>query len=113
MAFCKNCGKELNSAAAFCEGCGTKTNGAAPIAPQAQSVNKEVSDKSWETTLLLSIFFGGFGADHFYVGKTVTGIIKLLTLGGCGVWWLIDFIMIMTGKFTDAGGLEIKEIKKK
>jgi hypothetical protein len=60
--------------------------------------------KDWTTTLLLSVFLGGFGVDRFYVGKTGTGIIKLLTFGGCGVWWLVDIILIATGTFTDANG---------
>ncbi len=60
--------------------------------------------KDWTTTLLLSIFLGAFGVDRFYVGKTGTGIIKLLTVGGCGIWWLVDIILIVTGSFTDANG---------
>ena len=60
--------------------------------------------KDWTTTLLLSIFLGGLGVDRFYVGKTGTGIAKLLTLGGCGVWWVVDIILILTGGFTDANG---------
>jgi TM2 domain-containing membrane protein YozV len=66
------------------------------------------SEKDWMTTLLLSLFLGGLGADHFYTGKTVTGILKLLTMGGCGVWALIDLIMIVTGSFKDADGLIIQ-----
>jgi TM2 domain-containing membrane protein YozV len=56
------------------------------------------------TTLLLCLFLGTMGAHRFYVGKIGSGIGQLLTMGGCGIWTLIDLIMILTGKFTDANG---------
>jgi TM2 domain-containing membrane protein YozV len=68
-----------------------------------------VSDKSWMTTLLLSFFLGGLGADRFYVGKTGSGVAKLLTFGGCGIWALIDFIMILLKKFEDAEGRVVSQ----
>ena len=58
--------------------------------------------KDWLTTLLLSIFLGGLGIHRFYVGRTGSGIAQLLTGGGCGVWAIVDIIMIATGSFTDA-----------
>ena len=66
------------------------------------------SEKDWLTTLLLSIFLGSLGAHRFYVGKIGTGILQLITLGGCGVWTLIDLIMIITGSFKDNDGNVIK-----
>ena len=60
--------------------------------------------KDWLTTLLLSIFLGSLGVDRFYTGYTGLGVLKLITCGGVGIWWLIDLIMIATGKFTDANG---------
>ena len=63
-----------------------------------------MNQKSHMTTLLLCLFLGTVGAHRFYVGKIGSGVGQLLTLGGCGIWTLIDLIMILTGKFTDANG---------
>lgn len=64
----------------------------------------EVSDKSFTTALILSILVGGLGVDRFYLGYTGLGVAKLLTLGGCGIWAIIDIILIATGKLPDAQG---------
>ncbi len=68
----------------------------------------EKSEKDWLTTLLLCIFLGGIGVHRFYAGKIGTGILQLLTAGGCGIWVLIDLIMIITGSFTDKDGKKIQ-----
>ena len=60
------------------------------------------SDKDYMTALLLSIFLGGLGIDRFYLGYTGLGIAKLLTLGGCGVWSLIDLILIAMRNIPDS-----------
>jgi TM2 domain-containing membrane protein YozV len=62
------------------------------------------SDKDWTTTLLLSILLGGLGVDRFYTGHMGLGVLKLLTFGGLGIWWLIDIIKIVTGSFVDGDG---------
>lgn len=60
--------------------------------------------KSKMVALLLCIFLGGLGIHCFYVGKIGTGIIWLLT-GGCfGIGYIVDIVMIATGKFTDKAG---------
>ncbi|MFH1613247.1 MAG: TM2 domain-containing protein [bacterium] len=51
---------------------------------------------NWTTTLIVSIFLGGLGIDRFIMGHVGLGILKLLTAGGCGLWWLIDVILIAT-----------------
>lgn len=64
----------------------------------------EKSNKDFLTTLLLCIFLGNLGIHRFYVGKTGSAIGMIFTCGGCGIWTIVDLIMIITGKFTDAEG---------
>jgi len=51
---------------------------------------------NWTLTLIMSIIFGSIGVDRFIMGHIGLGILKLVTLGGCGVWWLVDLILIAT-----------------
>jgi TM2 domain-containing membrane protein YozV len=60
--------------------------------------------KSWLTTLLLAFFLGCFGVHRFYTGHTLFGVIQLLTCGGFGIWYWVDIIFILMGKYTDAQG---------
>ncbi len=57
--------------------------------------------KDWLVTLLLCIFLGGFGVHRFYTGHVAIGLVQLFTLGGCGIWALVDLILIITGSYTD------------
>lgn len=57
---------------------------------------KGVVKRQWFTTFLFSLFLGGIGVDRFYLGKMGTGILKLVTFGGMGIWYLIDLILIAT-----------------
>jgi TM2 domain-containing membrane protein YozV len=66
------------------------------------------SPKGFVPTILLCFFLGTFGIHRFYVGRIGTGIVQLLTLGGLGIWALVDFIMVATGNFKDGQGLPIK-----
>ena len=65
--------------------------------------------KSKVVSLILSIFLGELGIDRFYLGYIGTGILKLITCGGFGIWWLIDLIMIATGKLKPKDGSEYAE----
>jgi TM2 domain-containing membrane protein YozV len=67
-----------------------------------------VSSKSRAIALVLAFFFGLIGVHRFYVGKAGTGVLMILTVGGFGLWCLIDFIMILVGSFTDKSGLFLK-----
>jgi TM2 domain-containing membrane protein YozV len=64
--------------------------------------------KSKTTAALLCFFLGAFGVHRFYTGKVGTGIIQLLTLGGLGIWAIIDFVMILTGSFLDNNNKKLK-----
>jgi TM2 domain-containing membrane protein YozV len=50
----------------------------------------------WTLTLIMSVLFGGLGVDRFIMGHVGLGILKLITFGGFGIWWLVDLILIAT-----------------
>jgi TM2 domain-containing membrane protein YozV len=62
------------------------------------------SDKDWGAALLISIFLGWLGIDRFYLGYTGLGVLKLVTGGGCGIWSLVDSILIAINKLPDSSG---------
>ncbi len=68
----------------------------------------KLSEKGFVPALLLCFFLGALGIHRFYVGKIGTGILMLLTLGGLGIWALIDFILIAVGSFKDKEGNLVK-----
>lgn len=120
--YCRNCGKEIDNKAVVCIACGVppaKANKYCGNCGVPTDANAEVcikcgirlssskEGKDWIAALILSIFVGQFGVDRFYTGYVGLGILKLLTLGGCGIWWLIDVILIAMGKFRDSDGNEL------
>jgi TM2 domain-containing membrane protein YozV len=66
-----------------------------------------MSDKKRLLAAILAFFFGVFGAHRFYAGKPGTAILQLVTIGGLGIWALVDFIIILFGEFTDKQGKKI------
>ena len=61
----------------------------------------------WLALFLLTFFVGVLGVHRFYVGKIGTGVLMLITLGGLGVWFLVDLLLVVTGQFTNKYGQKI------
>jgi hypothetical protein len=93
--YCHNCKSESTPGAAICMKCGVSLKHENPI---------DGEGKDWLTAVLLCFFLGVFGIHRFYTGHTAIGVVQLLTLGGCGIWALIDFIIIIVGNFKDSKG---------
>ncbi len=74
----------------------------------AAQIPEVFSRREWLIALLLSIFLGSLGVDRFYVGKVGTGILKLLSFGGLGVWTIIDVIFIAVRRLDDKEGLPLR-----
>jgi TM2 domain-containing membrane protein YozV len=62
------------------------------------------SDKNWTVAFCLSLFFGYFGIDRFYLNSMGLGFLKMVTFGGAGLWWIIDILLLLCGKMRDAEG---------
>ena len=108
MMYCNYCGKEIHDGASYCDGCGRAVNESFQIYEDSQGKPSGISSKNWLLALLLCLMFGVFGVHRFYVGKVFTGILMLLTIGGLGIWALIDLIIIICGNFTDGKGKSIQ-----
>lgn len=91
---CVECGKDINVKAAMCPHCGVRQ-------PALQN------EKMFWVALLLSIFLGQIGVDRFYLGYIGTGLLKLFTLGGFGIWYIIDIVLIATGSLKAKDGSEL------
>jgi TM2 domain/GYF domain 2 len=75
---------------------------------QAAEIPGVFSDKDWLTAVLLSLLIGWLGIDRFYLGYTGLGILKLVTCGGFGIWYVIDLILIAMGRLNDVNNLPLR-----
>lgn len=97
--YCFSCGTSIDSRAVNCPKCG--------VAQPDISVNTTLNTH-WLAVLLLALLLGIFGAHRFYLRRTGSAILMLITIGGLGIWYLVDLIMIITGNFRDHYGRPIK-----
>ena len=122
--YCRNCGKELDSKAVVCTQCGVPsdkgdnycqncgyTTFKTDVVCANCGVELKTGGKDWLTTLLLSVLVGVFGVHRFYTGNIAIGVIQLLTGGGCGIWYIIDIIMVVTGDYRDGDGNKLDKSK--
>ncbi|MFT4201808.1 TM2 domain-containing protein [Gordonia sp. (in: high G+C Gram-positive bacteria)] len=81
-----------------------------PGYPAYDAYGNPLSDKSKMVAGLLQLFLGGFGIGRFYLGYTGLGVAQLLLAWAtCGIWPLVDAIMIFMGKVPDAQGRTLRE----
>jgi len=97
--YCFNCGAAIDSKAAVCPKCGV---------PQPDVARNNTLNTRWLATLLLCWLLGVFGVHRFYLGRNSTGILMLITLGGLGIWYLVDLILVIVGQMRDSNGNFVK-----
>jgi TM2 domain len=83
------------------------TDNPAPARPHALADTSP--RKSWVVAVQLSWLLGIVGADRFYLGYTRLGVLKLATLGGFGLWALVDLLLLLRGQIPDTEGRQLKD----
>ena len=102
MAFCHNCGAQINDKAVVCVKCGVA------VVPMSAATQKTMSSE-WLTAVLLCIFLGCFGIHRFYTKDTGIAVVQLILglLSCCiisEIWSLIDLIILLTGSYRTGDG---------
>lgn len=100
----------FNKTVGFCD-CNSKYINAVVA---GETVACDYKQKGKLETFLLSFFVGPLGVDWFYlargdVGYNVAGAFKLITIGGLGIWWLVDWIRILDDSFSDGNGVSLSD----
>ena len=98
---CPFCNQEINAEATRCKYC------------KKWLEEPEQKPRKFLETVLLSWFLGVYGAHRFYTGYYLIGFIQLFTLGGLGIWSMIDFISICLGNYEDAKGNKLLKYNPK
>ena len=102
LVHCRECGEMIAESAPTCPKCGASQRVSNSTPVTSNSINGE--GKDWLTTMLLCLFLGVLGVHRFYTKHLGIGVLQLLTRGCCGIFTLIDLIMILMGSYKDADG---------
>ncbi|GAA1061765.1 TM2 domain-containing protein [Agromyces bracchium] len=73
----------------------------------ARAAQDATSTRSFVATWLFAWLLGVLGVDRFYLGKVGTGVLKLITVGGFGIWWLVDLVLTLTNSAKDVDGRRV------
>ena len=111
--FCSNCGKKIDDKAVVCIHCGCAVGNYGQAANNQGNITivnsntmngATARNRSWLVALILAIFGGVLGLHRFYTGYFGIGILQLISLGGLGIWWLIDIIAMVLHCYECADG---------
>ncbi|HRG46337.1 MAG TPA: TM2 domain-containing protein [Leptospiraceae bacterium] len=119
---CKWCGEELKQPEGTCPKCDIEDNGNKALGKgrteikannemlnifvnrDATAPGSKKEGYDWLITLLLCFFVGFLGVHRFYTGSMLLGVGQLLTFGGCGLWTMVDFALILMNSYKDGNG---------
>ncbi len=80
---------------------------------ESKNVLPPVIKSNFYPTFFLALFLGPLGVHRFYTGKVKSGILQLVTFGGGGVWWLVDMVLLLLGRFKDKNGVQMTNANPK
>ena len=109
LPHCRRCGSENEPDSLFCSRCGVSIKEtSSPQSALDRALNPE-QGRSWVVTMILCLlgFVAVAGVHRLYTGHIVIGIVQLLTVGMCGIWTLIDLILLAVNEYKDADGMEL------
>lgn len=116
---CKWCGEELKQPEGICPKCDVGDNGNKALKEKRteikannnlldvvveNAIRPKAEGYDWFITLLLCFFVGFLGVHRFYTGNMLFGVGQLLTFGGCGLWTMVDFALILMNTYKDGNG---------
>jgi TM2 domain-containing membrane protein YozV len=116
---CKWCGEELKQPEGICPKCDVEDNGNKALKEKRteikannnlldfiveNAIRPKAEGYDWFITLLLCFFVGFLGVHRFYTGSMLLGVGQLLTFGGCGLWTMVDFALILMNTYKDGNG---------